>query len=205
MRFLVRRSRGLHQQTNVNDWLMKKPSPTVKPSTNSSAASPDKKETGGGGREQPVPAPRKKKNSLHQSPDLSGNVTSTESTKPRPHSFHGEDSLKGYEIVVVDHEPPPTVITPNGACARPVPKSRTKPPTGTKTSPLTIAPPISPSEHQDAKVEPRSEGIPTSRYLSPYRRDQSDYSSSGPPSLLPMMDYSLEPRHFGGFSPPKVC
>lgn len=207
--FFNRPTRGFYGQGNVNDWLKQKPSPTVQPSTNSATASPDKKETKGGvaGRDQPVPAPRKK-TSLHQSPDLSGVSSTAESTKPRPHSFHGEDSLKGYEIVVIPDEPflPPTTTTPNGA--RPVPKSRTKinnSPSPTKTSPLTIAPPILPSEDQAAaQLEPRSEGLPTSKYLSPYRKDQNNYSSSGPPSLLPMVDYSLEPRMFGG-SPPKVC
>ena len=206
--FFNLRTRGLGSQGN-NDWLKQKPSPTVEPSKKSATPSPDKKETKGGGpvKDQPVPAPRRKKTSLQQSPDLRGDVSSTaESTKPRPHSFHGEDSLKGYEIVVMDE--PPRVTTPNGA--KPVPKSRTKinnssSATKTSTSPLAIVPPIIPSENQVAtQVEPQSEGLPTSRYLSPYRKDQTNYSSSGPPSLLPMVDYSLEPRMFRGSSPPMV-
>ena len=200
--FFNLRTRGLGSQGN-NDWLKQKPSPTVEPSTKSATASPDKRETKGGGpvKDRPVPAPRKK-TSLRQSPNLRGDVSSTaESTKPRPHSFHGEDSLKGYEIVVMDE--PPRATTPNGA--KPVPKSRTKinnSPSATKTStsPLAIVPPIIPSENQVA----RSEGLPTSRYLSPYRNDQNNFSSSGTPSLLPMVDYSLEPRMFRGSSPPMV-
>ena len=193
------------EPSTKSDWLKQKPS-TVEPSTKSATASPDKKETKGGGpgKDQPVPAPRRKKTSLQQSPDLRGDVSSTaESTKPRPLSFHGEDSLKGYEIVVMDE--PPRVTTPNGA--KPVPKSRTKinnssSATKTSTSPLAIVPPIVPSENQAAtQVKLRSEDLPTSRYLSPYRKDQNNYSSSCRPSFLPMVDYRVE---VCGSTPPMV-
>ena len=209
--FFTQRSRGLVHNEDPSSWLPSKPAPkaTVTGETQSDATVTTEKNEAGA---RPVPALKKSPSNYYYPVLSQGNNQSgsdglqPESAKPSPHSFHGEDSLTGYVVVVTDDnvspgkaQVSPTSTGQSTVSNKPVAKPRSK--NSNKSSPVTISP-VHQQIHTDEPRSDPSTHMPTSNYLSPYQPDQSDYSSSGPPSLLPIVDYRLEPRMFGE---PRVC